>query len=80
MSVKDKIYEVVARRMKRDIADLTDDTNLKKDLNADSIDTVEIIFEIEEEYLIDIDDKYAEQINTIGDAIRVVEQIISENG
>lgn len=80
MSVKDKIYEVVARRMKRDIADLTDETNLKKDLNADSIDTVEIIFEIEEEYLIDIDDKYAEQINTIGDAIRVVEQIISENG
>jgi acyl carrier protein len=80
MSVKDKIYEVVAKRMKRNIADLTDETNLKKDLNADSIDTVEIIFEIEEEYEIDIDDKYAEQINTISDAIRVVEEIISENG
>jgi len=80
MSVKEKIYEVVTRRMKRNITELTDETNLKKDLNADSIDTVEIIFEIEEEYEIDIDDKYAEQINTIGDAVRVVEQIISENG
>ena len=35
---------------------------------------------VEEEYEIDIDDKYAEQINTISDAIRVVEQIISEGG
>lgn len=80
MTLKDKIYEITARRMKRDISELNDDTNLKKDLNADSIDTVEIIFEIEEEYEIDIDDKYAEQINTISDAVRVVEQIISENG
>lgn len=80
MTVKDKVFEVVAKRMKRNVSELSDTTDLRKDLNADSIDTVEIIFEIEEEYLIDIDDKYAEQINTISDAIRVVEQIISENG
>ena len=80
MTVKDKIYEITSRRMKRDISELNDNTNLKKDLNADSIDTVEIIFELEETYEINIDDKYAEQINTIGDAVRVVEQIISENG
>ena len=79
MTIKEKIYEITARRMKRDISELNDNTNLKKDLNADSIDTVEIIFEIEEEYEIDIDDKYAEQINTIGDAVSVVEQIIAEN-
>lgn len=78
MTVKETIYEIVSRRMKRDINTLTDDTNLKKDLNADSIDTVEIIFELEETYNISIDDKYAEQINTIGDASKVVEQIISE--
>jgi acyl carrier protein len=79
MTIKEKIYEITARRMKRDISELNDNTNLKKDLNADSIDTVEIIFEIEEEYEIDIDDKYAEQINTIGDAVSVVEEIIAEN-
>ena len=48
MTVKEKIYEIVSRRMKRDISELNDSTNLKKDLNADSIDTVEIIFELEE--------------------------------
>jgi len=79
MTVKEKIYEITARRMKRDISELNDIINLKKDLNADSIDTVEIIFELEETYEINIDDKYAEQINTIGDAVSVVEQIIAEN-
>ena len=79
MTVKETIYQIVSRKMKRDINNLTDDTNLKKDLNADSIDTVEIIFELEETYNISIDDKYAEQINTIGDASKVIEQIISEN-
>lgn len=78
MTVKEKIYEIVSRRMKRNIDDLTDGTSLKKDLNADSIDVVEIIFELEETYNIVIDDKYAEQINTLGDATRVIEEIISE--
>lgn len=78
MTVKETIYEIISRRMKRDISELHENVNLKKDLNADSIDTVEIIFELEETYNISIDDKYAEQINTIGDASKVVEQIISE--
>lgn len=79
MTVKEKIYEITARRMKRDVSTLSDETNLKKDLNADSIDTVEIIFEIEETYGIDVDDKYAEQINTIGNAIAVVEELVASS-
>ena len=75
MTIKEKIYEIVAKRMKCDVSELTGGTNLKKDLNADSIDTVEIVFEIEETYDIDIDDKYAETINTIDDAINVVEEL-----
>jgi len=79
MTVKEKIYEIVAKRMKVDVSAINDDTQLKKDLNADSIDIVEIIFELEELYTIDIDDSYAEQINTIGDAITVVEKIINDS-
>ena len=75
MTIKEKIYEIVAKRMKCDVSELNGGTNLKKDLNADSIDTVEIVFEIEETYDIDIDDKYAETINTIDDAINVVEEL-----
>ena len=47
MTIKEKIYEIVARRTKRNVEDLDGDMSLKKDLGADSIDTVEIVFDIE---------------------------------
>lgn len=76
MTVKDDIFEITSRRMKRDVSTLTEETDLKRDLGADSIDTVEIVFEIEEKYGISIPDHYAETINTIGDTISVVEKLI----
>lgn len=72
MTVKEQIYEIISRRMKRDMSELRGDMNLKKDLGADSIDTVEIVFEIEELYGIDVPDDLAETINTIDDAIAVI--------
>lgn len=76
MEVKNAIYEIVSRRMKRDITELKGDMNLKKDLGADSIDTVEIVFEIEEHYGISVPDEFAETINTIDNAISVIEQLV----
>lgn len=78
MEIKDKIYEIVSRRMKRNVYELSDDTNFKKDLGADSIDTVEIIFELEEMYGISIEDTDAEMINTVGDAVSVIQRIVAE--
>lgn len=75
MTIKDKIYEIVARRTKTNVEDLDGDMSLKKDLGADSIDTVEIVFDIEEYYTISIDDVEAETINTINDAINVVTKL-----
>lgn len=72
MTVEEQIYEIIARRMKRDINELRGDMNLKKDLGADSIDTVEIVFEIEELYGVDVPDDLAETINTIDDAVAVI--------
>lgn len=72
MTVKEQIFEIIARRMKRDINELRGDMNLKKDLGADSIDTVEIVFEIEELYGVDVPDDLAETINTIDDAVAVI--------
>lgn len=77
MTISETIYEIVSRRLKRDISELRGDINLKKDLNADSIDTVEIVFEIEETYDIAVPDQFAETINTIDDAISVVEQLVN---
>ena len=75
MTIKEKIYEIVARRTKTNVEDLDGDLSLKKDLGADSIDTVEIVFDIEEHYTISIDDVDAETINTIDDAINVVTKL-----
>lgn len=77
MEVKDTIYEIVSRRLKRDINELKGDMNLKKDLGADSIDTVEIVFEIEEHYGISVPDEFAETINTIDNAISVIDQLVN---
>ena len=73
--IEAEIMETVARRLKKDIATLTPETNLKKDLGADSIDSVEVVFEIEETYGIEIEDSVAETINTIGDAINVIKEL-----
>ena len=40
MAIKEQVYEIIAKKMKRKVEYLHDETNLKKDLNADSIDTV----------------------------------------
>ena len=75
MTIKEKIYEIVARKLKTDASLIAEDANLKKELGADSIDTVEIVFEIEEEYGIAVPDELAETINTINDAVNVVTKL-----
>lgn len=79
MTIKEKIYEIVARKLKTEASLIPEDANLKKELGADSIDTVEIVFEIEEEYKIAVPDELAETINTINDAVSVVEELVENN-
>ena len=79
MTIKEKIYEIVARKLKTEASLIPEDANLKKELGADRIDTVEIVFEIEEEYKIAVPDELAETINTINDAVSVVEELVENN-
>lgn len=62
-----KIKEVVAEQLGVDVADLTAETSLKEDLNADSLDLFQIIMSLEEEFSIEIPTEDTESINTIGD-------------
>ena len=48
MSIETDVFEIVSRRLKFELSDLSLETNLRKDLNADSIDSVEVIFELED--------------------------------
>ena len=72
MSVEENVFEIVSRRLKWELSDLSLETNLRKDLNADSIDSVEVIFELEDLYDITIEDEVAEDLQTIGSIIDVI--------
>lgn len=62
-----KIKEVVAEQLGVDVSELNQETNLKDDLNADSLDLFQIIMSLEEEFGIEIPTEDTDNICTIGD-------------
>ena len=70
----DKIKDIIIEQLQVEESDVNMDTNLMKDLSADSLDAVEIIMAIEDEYGIEIPDEEAEKMQTAGDLVRYVEE------
>lgn len=70
----EKIREIIKEQLNVDEALVTMDTHLMKDLEADSLDAVEIIMAIEEEFDIEIPDEDAEKFQLVGDLVRYVEE------
>ena len=74
MSVEAKVIDVVAEQLGVDKDKITRDTSFVNDLGADSLDTVELIMELEEEFDTTIPESTAEQVQTVGQAIDFLEQ------
>ena len=74
--VFEKISAIIADQLGVDASEITMDTNLMKDLEADSLDAVEIIMAIEDEFDIEIPDEDAEQFQLIGNLVKYVEDNI----
>ncbi len=74
--VFEKIREIIVDQLAVDESMVTMETNLMKDLEADSLDAVEIIMGIEEEFEIEIPDEEAEKIQLVGDLVKFVEEQI----
>ena len=70
----------IAEQLGADPDKITSETSFVSDLGADSLDTVELVMELEEEFDIDIPDADAENIRTIGDAIRYIQQRMKDKG
>lgn len=70
----EKIKEIIIEQLQVPEEDVTMDTNLMKDLAADSLDAVEIMLAIEDEYGIDIPDEDAETFQLVGDLVKYVEE------
>jgi acyl carrier protein len=69
----ERVIEIVAEQMGVDKAQLTRETSFVNDLGADSLDTVELVMEFEDEFDISVPDEDAEKIQTVGQAIDYVE-------
>ena len=70
----DRIRDIIIEQLQVEESDVNMDTNLMNDLSADSLDAVEIIMAIEDEYGIEIPDEEAEKMQTVGDLVRYVEE------
>ncbi len=68
--VFDKVKALVVEKLNIDPAKITMDANFRKDLGADSLDTYELVYAIEEETGITISDDMANEFETVGDAVR----------
>ncbi len=70
----DKIKTILAEQLDVDEGALTLETDIAKDLNADSLDVVEILMSIEDEFSVEIPDEEIENIKTIGDLVEYIEK------
>ncbi|AAR34978.1 acyl carrier protein [Geobacter sulfurreducens] len=68
-SIEKRVKEIVAEQLGVDEAQVTNDASFMDDLGADSLDTVELVMALEEEFDIEISDEDAEKIQNVQDAI-----------
>ncbi len=74
-SVEERVRKIVVEQLGVDEEQVTIEASFVDDLGADSLDTVELIMELEEEFGIEIPDEDAENITTVGAAVDYVEKV-----
>lgn len=75
----ENIINLISEQFKVDEEKIYLDTSFKNDLNADSLDIVELIMALEDEYGLEIDDEDVEGISTVGDAINYIIKALGED-
>ncbi|MHC4171104.1 MAG: acyl carrier protein [Planctomycetota bacterium] len=68
-AIEKRVVEIISEQMGADKAEISRETSFINDLNADSLDTVELVMEFEDEFDMSIPDEEAEKIQTVGAAI-----------
>ena len=72
--IKSKVISIIVDKLGVEESEVTHEASFTNDLGADSLDTVELIMEVEKEFNIAIPDDQAENIQTVGDAVSYIEQ------
>ncbi|HRX84577.1 MAG TPA: acyl carrier protein [Phycisphaerae bacterium] len=74
--ILEKVREIVSEQMGVDKGEINMQTSFVNDLNADSLDTVELVMELEDEFDMSIPDEEAEKLQTVGAAVEFIEKHI----
>jgi acyl carrier protein len=77
-SIEERVKKIVAEQLSVDLTNIKNESSFVGDLGADSLDTVELVMALEEEFSIEIPDESAEKIANIQDAINYINEHISE--
>ncbi|MAX81884.1 MAG: acyl carrier protein [Crocinitomicaceae bacterium] len=76
--IKSKVIAIIVDKLGVDESEVALESSFTNDLGADSLDTVELIMEFEKEFNIAIPDDQAENIATVGEAVKYIEENISK--
>jgi acyl carrier protein len=74
MSVEERVKELIVEQLGVEAGQVTERAKFVDDLGADSLDTVELVMALEEEFSIEIPDEDAENITSVGDAIKYINE------
>lgn len=72
--IAEKVKAIIVEKLSVDAADVKDEASFTNDLGADSLETVELMMDLEKEFNITIPEEVSEQISTVGDAIKYIEE------
>ena len=75
MNTIEKVKKMIAEQLCVSVDDIKDDANIIEDLGADSLDVVELLMGVEEEFGITVPEEDAVNIKTIGDVVKAIEAI-----
>ncbi len=73
-TIEERVFDIVAEQLGVEKEKITKESHFINDLGADSLDTVELVMELEEEFDINIADDAAEKIQTVGEAINHIQK------
>ena len=76
--ISEKVKTIICEQLMVDPETVNDESSFVEDLGADSLDTVELIMEFEDEFSIEISDEQAEGISTVGEAVAYLEKLLAE--
>jgi acyl carrier protein len=79
-SIEERVKEIVCEQMGTPPDKIHENTSFINDLGADSLDTVELVMELEDEFRITISDEDAETIRTVGDAVKYIKSELERLG